>query len=172
MERVEPHLAGVVEVVDPEIGHDDAWPATQPATLTTDPFGLLRAAKIAGRGPEVDRLDEAAGALAHDHEDLAGVDRDLARATRAGQTGRRLLVGPDDRRVDVAEPIDLRGTEEPDVDEAALEVVAEQLEHADHGGRAGDDRRVTDAQRQARRPRPEDTGFVDELEVRRHRPLG
>ena len=103
--------------------------------------------------------------LAHDHEHLAGVDGDLARAAAAGQPGLRVVVVADDRRVDVAEPVDLGGAQEPDVDEPALQVVAEQLEHADDGGRAGDDRRVADAQRQALRPRPEHAGLVDQLEV-------
>ncbi len=110
--------------------------------------------------------------LAHDHEDLAGVDRDLAGAAGTGQPRRRVVVRPDDGRVDVAEPVDLGGAQEPDVDEPALQVVAEQLEHADDRGRAGHDRRVADGQRQPRRPRPEDAGLVDELEVRRDRPLG
>ena len=39
-------------------------------------------------------------------------------------------------------------------------------------GRAGDDRRVADGQRQAGRPGAEDAGLVDELHVRRDRPLG
>jgi hypothetical protein len=48
--------------------------------LAPDPLGLLGAPEVARRGPEVDPLDERARGLAHDHEDLAGVDRDLARA--------------------------------------------------------------------------------------------
>ena len=86
--------------------------------------------------------------------------------------GRRVVgcvVVADDGRVDVAEPVDLGGAEEADVDQPALEVEREQLEHADDGGRAGDDRRVADAQRQARRPGAEDAGLVDELEVRARR---
>ena len=55
----------------------------------------------------------------------------------------------------------------PDVDQAALEVEREQLEHRDDGGRAGDDRGVADRQRQPRRPRPEHARLVDELHVRR-----
>ena len=62
--------------------------------------------------------------------------------------------------------------EEPDVDQAALQVEAEQLEHAHDRRRAGDDRRVADRQRQPGRPGPEDAGLVDELEVRRDGPLG
>ena len=68
--------------------------------------------------------------------------------------------GADDRRVDVAEAVDLGGAQEADVDQPALEVVAEQLEHAHDGRRAGHDRRVADATaagapagRRRRRPR-------------------
>ena len=78
----------------------------------------------------------------------------------------------DDGRVDVAEPVDLGGAEEADVDQAALQVVAEQLEHADDGRRAGHDRRVADGQRQPRRPRPEHARLVDHLELGRDGPLG
>ena len=86
VERVEAHLAGLVEVVDAEVGDDDRRAAALPAALAPDPLGLLGAAEVARAGPEVDGLDEAAPALAHDHEHLAGVDRDLARAaaSRAG----------------------------------------------------------------------------------------
>ena len=106
-------------------------PSPQPALLLADPRGRLGAAEVAGRGSEVDALDEAARALAHDHEDLARVDGDLAGATGAGQAGRRMVVVADDGGVDVAEAVDLGGAQEADVDEAALEVVAEELEHAD-----------------------------------------
>ena len=47
-----------------------------------------------------------------------------------GQARRRVRVVADDGRVDVAEAVDLRRAQEADVDQAALEVVAEQLEHA------------------------------------------
>ena len=90
VERVEAHLAGLVEVVDAEVGDDDRRPAPEPALLAPDPLGLLGAAEVAGRGPEVDPLDERAGALAHDHEDLAGVDRDLAGAAAARQARLRV----------------------------------------------------------------------------------
>ena len=76
------------------------------------------------------------------------------------------VVVADDRRVDVAEAVDLGRPEEADVDEAALEVVAEQLEHAHDRRGAGHDRGVADGQRKARRPGAEDAGLVDELEVR------
>src|SRR6185436_6631552 len=109
---------------------------------------------------------------AHDHEHLASVDGDLAGATAPGQARPRPLVRPDHRRVDVAESVDLGGSQEPDVDQATLEVVAEQLEHADDRGRAGDDRRIADAEWQALWPRPEDASLIDQLERRRDGPLG
>ena len=59
MERVEPHLAVVVEVVDAEVGDDDAGSPAEPALLAPDPLALLGAAEVAGRRPEVDPLDEA-----------------------------------------------------------------------------------------------------------------
>ena len=147
-------------------------PAPEPALLAPDPLRIRRAAEVPGRGPEVDPLDERARRLAHDHEHLAGVDRDLARAAAARQARRRRGVVADDGRVDVPEPVDLGGAQEPDVDQPALQVEAEQLVHAHDRRRAGDDRRVADAQRQPRRPGPEDARLVHQLEVRRHRPLG
>src|SRR6185369_1960334 len=75
MERVEAHLARLVEVPDPEIGHNDRRPAAQPPLLAPDP-GAVGAAEIAGTRPEVDPIDEAAPGLAHDHEHLTRIDRD------------------------------------------------------------------------------------------------
>ena len=172
VERVETHLAVVVEVVDAQVGDHDAGTATEPALLAPDPGGVLGPAQVARAGPEVDRLDERPLRLAHDHEDLPGVDGDLAGAARAGQAGLRVVVVADDRGVDVAEPVDLGGAQEADVDEPALEVEAEQLVHAGHRRRAGDDRRIADAEREAGRPGAEDAGLVDQLELGRHRPLG
>ena len=120
----------VVEVVDAQVGDHHRGPSPQPALLRPDLGGRVGPAEVAGRGPEVDPLDEAARALAHDHEDLARVDGDLAGAAGAGQAGRRVGVVADDGGVDVAEAVDLGGTQEADVDEAPLEVVAEQLQHA------------------------------------------
>src|SRR4029079_11311110 len=116
VERVQAHLPRVVEVVDAKVRDDDRRTAPQPATLPADALGLLGAAEIAGARPKVDLVDETPRALAHDHEDLPRVDRDLARPAAAGQARGRVLVVADDRRVDVAEPVDLRGAEEPDVD--------------------------------------------------------
>ena len=58
VERVEAHLAGVVEVVDAEVGDDDGRAAAQPALLAADPRRVLRPAEVARGGPEVDPLDE------------------------------------------------------------------------------------------------------------------
>ena len=172
VQRVEAHLAGLIEVVDAEVGDDDRRAAALPAALAPDAFGLLGAAQVAGARPEVDLLDEAAPALAHDHEHLPGVDRDLTCTAGPGQARLGRVVRADDRRVDVAEAIDLGRAQEPHVDQPALQVVAEQLEHAHDGGRARDDRRIADRQRQTRRPRPEHARLVDHLELRRDGPLG
>src|SRR5512140_3567410 len=105
MEEVEAHLAGLVEVPDPEVRDHDGWTAAQPALLAPDSFRFLGAAEVPGRGPEVDPLDERARGLAHDHEDLARVDRDLAGATRPGETRLRVRILADDGRVDVPEAV-------------------------------------------------------------------
>ena len=55
VERVEAHLAVLAEMPDAEIGHHDRRAAPEPALLAPDPLGLLRAAEVAGGGPEVDR---------------------------------------------------------------------------------------------------------------------
>src|SRR4029453_298681 len=72
VERVEAHLAVLVEGIDPEVRHDDAGAPPEPALLAPDPLALLGSSEVAGARPEVDRLDEAAVALAHDHEHLPG----------------------------------------------------------------------------------------------------
>ena len=61
-------------------------------------------------------------ALGHDDEDLARVDSYLARPARSGQPDRRLRVWADDRRVQVAEPINLCAAKEADIDQTTLEV--------------------------------------------------
>src|SRR5207247_3380092 len=94
VDRIEPHLAGLVEVVDAEIGDDDARATSEPSLLAPDSLALVRPAEVAGAGAEVDRVDEAARALAHDDEHLSRVDGDLARATAPGETGGRVVVLP------------------------------------------------------------------------------
>src|SRR5689334_1141746 len=46
VERLEAHLAGLVEPIDAEVGHDDRRSAAQPAALAPDALGLLGAAKV------------------------------------------------------------------------------------------------------------------------------
>ena len=60
----------------------------------------------------------------------------------------------------------------PDVDQPALQVEGEQLEHRHHGGRPGDDRGIADRERQAGRPRAEHPRLVDQLHVGGDGPLG
>jgi hypothetical protein len=48
MDRVEAHLAGVVEVVDAEVRHHDRRSAPEPALLAADAGGRFRAAEVAG----------------------------------------------------------------------------------------------------------------------------
>src|SRR4029077_6748637 len=98
VERRESHLARFVEPVDAEVRDDDARAAPEPALLAPDPLALLGAPEVARAGPKVDRLDETAVALAHDHEHLARVDRDLAGAATPREAGRRGGGGCGERR--------------------------------------------------------------------------
>ena len=87
------------------------------------------------------------------------------------EPGRRVVgrvVVADDGSVDVAEAVDLGRAQEAHVDQPALKVEAEELEHPGHGGGPGDDGGVADGQRQAGRPGSEDARFVDQLEVGGH----
>ena len=157
----------------PEVRDHDRWARAQPALLAPDPGRVLRSAEVAGRGPEVDPLDERALRLAHDHEHLAGVDRDLARAAGAGQARLGMLVVADDGVLMLPNRSICAAPRKPDVDQAALQVEAEQLEHARSTAVApvtivGSPMR----QRQPGRPGPEDARLVDQLQVRRDRPLG
>jgi hypothetical protein len=78
----------------------------------------------------------------------------------------------DDGRVDVPEAVDLGRAQEADVDQAALQVVGEELPHAGDRRRAGDDRGVADRERESRRARAEHACLVDELHVGGDRALG
>src|SRR5450759_4401215 len=78
VKRVKVYLAGLVELPDPEIRDHDRRPAPVPAAGPPDPLRLLGPTEVAGRGPEVDLLDERAARLAHDHEHIGGVDGDHA----------------------------------------------------------------------------------------------
>ena len=83
------------------------------------------------------------------HEHLAARRGDLRCAARAGQAHVGApVVGADDGRVDVAEPVELGGAEEADVDAAGLEPVVEDLRHADDRVGGLGQLTVADGQRQ------------------------
>ena len=75
------------------------------------------------------RSTNVRGPLPHDDDHLACGCRDLGSAARAGQSCGRVLVVADDRRVDVAVPVELRAAEEADVDASGLQPVGEDLGH-------------------------------------------
>ena len=170
MDRVEAHLAGLVEVPDPEVRDDDRRPSPEPALLAPDPLRVRGAARGSRRtsGSRSVSTNERV-----DWRMITKTWRALIAISHApplpGSRVAGLGVVADHGRVDVPEPVDLGGAQEPDVDQPALQVEAEQLVHAHDRRRAGDDRRVADAQRKPRRPSPEDAGLVDELEVRASR---
>src|SRR5919109_2432352 len=158
----------------PSIGAEavHAHPGTHDRGSRAEP--LLRAppSEVAGARHEIDGLHEGPLRLGHDHERLACVDRDLASAARPRQPHLGLAVVADYRRVDVAVAVDLRCPQKGDVDQAALEVVGEYLEHARDREASGRERGVADRQRQSLRIGSEHAGLVDELELRRHRAPG
>src|ERR1700722_16425160 len=125
--ELERHRVGLE---DTQIGDD----LLRPGSGEPEPFAVPRARPVAHRGDEVHPLHERPAALP-DHDDhLTARGRDLWCAARAGQAHPGVLVvSADDGGVDVAELVDLRGTEEPDVDAPRLQPVVEDLGHADHG---------------------------------------
>ncbi len=82
------------------------------------------------------------------------------------------VIVADDRGVDVAELVDLGGTEEADADPAGLQPVVEDLRHAHHRVRGLGEDPVTDGQRQPVRLGPDRARLVDEHQVRRVRGPG
>ena len=130
VERVEAHLARLVEVPDPEVRDDHRRPAALPAAARAGSRSACSAPpRLPGEVRKSIRSTNERADWRMITNTFAGVDRDLARAARARQPRRRRVVVADDRRVDVAEPVDLRRAQEPDVDQAALQVEREQLEH-------------------------------------------
>ena len=119
VERVDAHLAGLVEVPDGEVGHDHRRPTADPAPARA---GSARPARRrrgcrARSGSRSSRRSER-----DDWRMITNTWRALIAISHApprpGQPRRRGRVVADDRRVDVAEPVDLRRAEEPDVDQA------------------------------------------------------
>ena len=144
----------------------------RPQARQTGAPAPVAARAMAGGRHEIDPLDEGARRVPGDDEDLAGERRDLRRTARAGQTDLRPLVGPDDRRVDVAETVDLGRAEKAHRDTPALEPVAEDLRRRDHRvGRLGE-LAVADGKRQDAGLRADRAGFVDQHHVRRVRRAG
>src|SRR6266516_6340316 len=118
MQRRERHLTRrLLEDVGGEVRDDRRGSAPPPAARGV----ARRIARVSRCGAEVDLLHERPSALPHDHEDPPGVNCDLARTPGSREANLRSRVVADDRRVDVPEPIDLRGTEEGDIDQPSLE---------------------------------------------------
>src|SRR6476469_2569505 len=84
---------------------------------------------MADRRHEIELVDETALALRHDDEDLATGGGDLGCAAAAQQTYLRFVVGADDGRVEIGVFVDLRATEEADLDTAALQPVSKHFRH-------------------------------------------
>src|SRR5215467_8646760 len=91
------------------------------------------------RGDKVNRWDEGTRRLRHDDEDATACAGDLGGAAGAGQARRRMLILANDRRVDIAETVDLRAAEKTHRDAAALQPVGEHLRDRD-----GCERRLTE----------------------------
>ncbi len=163
MERGLHELTGVgVGPQDAEVGDDDL----RPASAQPEPLAVALAVAEADRGAEVAALDERAGPLPHDDDDLARRCRDLGRTPCAGQAGRRVVVVADDRRVDVAEAVELRGAEEADVDAAGLQPVGEDLGNRHDGVGSVGEVAVADRERQPRRLRADAARLVDQRALR------
>ena len=143
---------------DAEVGDHEVGPAAAQAELGP----AARSVAEADAGAEVAVLDEGAHRLAHDHDHPPGERRDLRRATGSGQPGVRGGVLADHGGVDVAEPVELGGAEEPDVDPAALQPVREDLGHRDDGIGGLGELAVADRERQAGRLRTDAARLVDE----------
>src|SRR5208337_4957877 len=151
---------------DTQVGDDLLGPgAGEP-----EPLAVPRARPVADRGDEVDAFDERAVALP-DHDDhLTARGGDLRRAARTGQPHLGATVIPADHgRVDVAELVDLGGTEEADVDAAGLQPVVEDLGDAHHRVRRLGQHAVTDRQRQLAGLGPDRARLVDQHQRRRVR---
>ena len=163
VQRIEAHLAVVIEVVDGQVGDHHRWAAPGPALL----------ARIAAASAPLPRLPgEVRKSMRSTNERFdwrmtTKTSRALMAISQAppepGSRVRGRGVVADDGGVDVAEAVDLRGAQEAHVDQAALEVAAEQVDHRHHRGGARDDGGVTDRQRQPGGPGTVGAGLVDEL---------
>ena len=102
-----------------------------------------------------------------DHHRAPGVDGDLGRAAAAGEPHRRVGVVADHGGVDVSVAVDLRAAQEADLDPAVLQEVLEHIGHAADHQRAGDQRRVSDRDRQPLGNGTHRPALVDQHQVRR-----
>src|SRR5690606_13712041 len=108
---------------------------------------VVAAGAVAEGGEEIDLVDKTAPRLLHGDEDLAAGGGDFRSAAAAGQPRLWMIVVADDGGVDVAEAVELGGTEKADGDAAALQPVAEHLGYRDGGDREGAGVRVPDGER-------------------------
>src|SRR5205823_11970681 len=93
----------------------------RPAAAQAEPAPRVAARAVTDRRDEVETLDEALARLAGDDDLLAAGRRDLRRAAGARESNlRRGIRRADHRRVDVREAVELRDSEEADVDPAGL----------------------------------------------------
>ncbi len=169
MERGLHELAGLgVGAEDAEVGDDDLGAAAAQAQA----LAVALAVAEPDRRAEVAPLDEGARPLPNDDDDLACGCRDLGSTARTGQPRGRVLVVADDRRVDVAVAVELRGAEEPDVDAASLKPVGEDLGHRhDRVGSVGEIA-VADREWEPRRLRSDAARLVDQRAPLRVRAAG
>ena len=143
-----------------------------PRPRRPEALAIALAVAEADRRAEVAALDERARPLPNDDDDLACGCRDLGSAARTRQSRGRMLVVADDRRVDVAVAVELRGAEEADVDASGLQPVGEDLGH--RYDRVGGVREITvaDREREPRRLRPDASRLVDQRAFLRVRAAG
>ena len=89
----------------------------------------------------------------------------LTGATGAGQPGGRLVVVADHRGIQVAIAVDLRASEEADIDQAALQVILEDFGHRADAQSSGHQCRVADRGRQALGLRADGARFINQHQV-------
>src|SRR5262245_58079423 len=99
---------------------------------------------MAGACTEVEPLDKAARAEAHDVVKAPGVYGDLAGPSTSWEAGLGGFVVAYDRGVEVAEAVHLRAAEQSDLDQPTLQIEPKQISHRDGRGRARDERRIAD----------------------------
>ena len=125
---------------------------------------------MAGTGLEIEFGHEGSFRQAHDHEDPAGIDGNLASAPGTRETNLWRVIVPDYRRIEVAETVNLRPAKQRNIDQAALQVKHEQVRHADYGRCPTYQGGIADRKGQPRRLGPKDAALINQLHVRRVAP--